>query len=44
MAAKLEQMVLIPYMETPAEFGARLVKEREKWAAHIRKIGVKLDE
>jgi tripartite-type tricarboxylate transporter receptor subunit TctC len=44
VAAKLEQMVLIPYMETPAEFGARLVKEREKWAAHIKKIGVKLDE
>lgn len=44
VAAKLESMVLIPYMETPAEFGARLVKEREKWAAHIKKIGVKLDD
>ena len=44
VAAKLEAMVLIPYLETPAEFGARLVKEREKWAGHIRRLGVKLEE
>jgi tripartite-type tricarboxylate transporter receptor subunit TctC len=44
IAAKLEAMVLIPYFETPAEFGARLVKEREKWGAHIRRLGVKLED
>ena len=44
VAAKLDAMVLIPYFESPAEFGARLVKEREKWAAHIRRLGVKLNE
>ena len=44
IAAKLEAMVLIPYFETPAEFGARLIKEREKWGAHIRRLGIKLDE
>jgi len=44
VAAKLEAMVLIPYFESPAEFGARLLKEREKWGAHIRRLGVKLDE
>lgn len=44
VAAKLEAMVLIPYFETPAEFGARLVKEREKWAAHIKRLGVTLDQ
>lgn len=44
VAAKLDAMVLIPYFETPAEFGARLVKEREKWGAHIRRLGVKLEE
>lgn len=44
VAAKLDAMVLIPYLETPAEFGARLVKEREKWGAHIRRLGLKLDE
>ena len=44
VAAKLEAMVLIPYFESPAEFGARLVKEREKWGAHIRRLAVKLDE
>ncbi len=44
VAAKLEAMVLIPYLESPTEFGARLVKEREKWGAHIRRLGVKLDE
>lgn len=44
VAAKLDAMVLIPYFESPAEFGARLVKEREKWGAHIRRLGVKLEE
>ncbi|MFM9971826.1 MAG: Bug family tripartite tricarboxylate transporter substrate binding protein [Burkholderiales bacterium] len=44
IATKLEAMVLIPYFESPAEFGARLIKEREKWAAHIKRLGVKLDE
>lgn len=44
VAARLEAMVLIPIFETPDEFAARLVKEREKWAGHIRRLGVKVDE
>jgi tripartite-type tricarboxylate transporter receptor subunit TctC len=44
IGSKLDAMVLIPIFETPAEFAARLTKEREKWAAHIRRLGVKVDE
>jgi tripartite-type tricarboxylate transporter receptor subunit TctC len=44
VAARLESMVLIPIFETPAEFAARLIKERETWAGHIRRMGVKVDE
>jgi tripartite-type tricarboxylate transporter receptor subunit TctC len=36
--------VLIPYIETPAEFAARLIKEREKWANYIKRLGVTVDE
>ena len=44
IAARLEAAVLIPIFETPAEFAARLVKEREKWAGHIKRLGVTVDE
>ena len=44
IAARLEAMVLIPYIETPAEFAARLIKEREKWANYIKRLGVTVDE
>ena len=44
IAARLDAMVLIPYIETPAEFAARLVKEREKWATFIKRLGVTVDE
>jgi tripartite-type tricarboxylate transporter receptor subunit TctC len=44
VASKLDAMVLIPIFETPAEFASRLAREREKWAGHIRRLGVKVDE
>jgi tripartite-type tricarboxylate transporter receptor subunit TctC len=44
IAQRLESAVLIPIFETPEEFGARLVREREKWAGHIKRLGVKVDE
>jgi tripartite-type tricarboxylate transporter receptor subunit TctC len=44
IATKLDAMVLIPVIETPAEFAARLVKERARWGDHIRRLGVKVDE
>jgi tripartite-type tricarboxylate transporter receptor subunit TctC len=44
IAQKLDAVVLIPVFETPSEFAARLGREREKWAAHIRRLGVKVDE
>lgn len=44
IAARLNAMVLIPIFETPDEFAARLIKERAKWAGHIRRLGVKVDE
>lgn len=44
IAARLDAAVLIPIFETPAEFAARLTREREKWAGHIKRLGVKVDE
>jgi tripartite-type tricarboxylate transporter receptor subunit TctC len=44
IAQRLEAAVLIPIFETPDEFGARLVREREKWAGHIKRLNVKVDE
>ena len=44
VAARLDALVLVPIFNTPEEFAARLKAEREKWAAHIRRLGVKADE
>ncbi len=44
VAARLDALVLVPIFNTPEEFAIRLRKEREKWAAHIRRLGVKADE
>ncbi len=44
ISARLESAVLIPIFESPSEFAARLTKEREKWAAHIKRLGVTVDE
>ena len=44
VGARLDAMVLVPIFNTPEEFAARLKVEREKWAAHIRRLGVKADE
>jgi tripartite-type tricarboxylate transporter receptor subunit TctC len=44
VAARLDAMVLVPIFNTPEEFAARLKAEREKWATHIRRLGIKADE
>ncbi len=44
VAARLDALVLVPIFNTPEEFAARLKGERGKWAAHIRRLGVKADE
>jgi len=41
--AKLEAMVFVPIFDIPAEFGARLFWEREKWGGYIRRLGLKGD-
>src|SRR5262245_38885959 len=40
IAEKLEQQVLVPVFDTPAEFGASLKKERDGWAAFIRRNNI----
>ncbi len=44
LAARLDARVLVPIFNTPEEFAARLKAEQEKWAAHIRHLGIKADE
>ena len=44
IASKLDAMVLVPVFETPSELAGRLARERERWAAHIRRLGVKIDQ
>lgn len=40
LASQLEQRVLIPVFDTPETFAAVLTKERERWAAFIRRNGI----
>lgn len=39
-AEKLEQLVLLPVFDTPAQFAASLKKERDGWAEFIRRNGI----
>ena len=43
-AEKLEAQGLIPIIDTPEQFAASLKKEREGWAAFIRRNDIKLEE
>ena len=40
VAEKLEAQALVPVFDTPAEFGASLKKERDGWAAFIRRNSI----
>ena len=40
LAQKLEAQALVPVFDTPAEFAASLKKERDTWAAFIRRNGI----
>jgi tripartite-type tricarboxylate transporter receptor subunit TctC len=40
VAAKLDAQALIPVFDTPAEFAASLKKERDGWAAFIRRNNI----
>src|SRR5262245_16701979 len=40
IAEKLEAQALVPVFDTPAEFGASLKKERDGWAAFIRRNNI----
>jgi len=41
LAKKLEEATFIPVFETPDEFAATLRKDREKWAAIVKRLGIK---
>jgi tripartite-type tricarboxylate transporter receptor subunit TctC len=41
---KLEAQALVPVFDTPTEFAASLKKERELWAAFIRRNGIQPDQ
>jgi tripartite-type tricarboxylate transporter receptor subunit TctC len=43
-AEKLEAQALVPVFDTPAEFAASLKKERDGWAAFIRRNGIQPDQ
>ncbi|HYX45866.1 MAG TPA: tripartite tricarboxylate transporter substrate binding protein [Sphingomicrobium sp.] len=43
VAEKLDQQMLLPVFDTPAEFAASLKKERQEWAEFITRNGIKPD-
>jgi tripartite-type tricarboxylate transporter receptor subunit TctC len=43
VAQKLEAQALVPVFDTPAEFAASLKKERDDWAAFIRRNNIQPD-
>jgi tripartite-type tricarboxylate transporter receptor subunit TctC len=44
VATKLDAQALIPVFDTPAEFAASLKKERDGWAAFIRRNAIEADQ
>ena len=44
VAEKLEAQVLVPVFDTPEQFAASLKKERDGWAAFIRKANIQADQ
>jgi tripartite-type tricarboxylate transporter receptor subunit TctC len=44
LAAKLEEAVFIPVFETPEQFAATLKRDRERWAAIVRRLGIKAEQ
>jgi tripartite-type tricarboxylate transporter receptor subunit TctC len=44
VAEKLDAQALVPAFDTPAEFAASLKKERDGWAAFIRRNNVQPDQ
>jgi tripartite-type tricarboxylate transporter receptor subunit TctC len=42
--ARLESHAMIPNFETPEEFAATLKRERQMWAAVIRRNGIAADQ
>jgi tripartite-type tricarboxylate transporter receptor subunit TctC len=40
LAGKLDEATFIPVFETPEEFAVTLKKDREKWAAIVKKLGI----
>ena len=44
LAAKLEEAVFIPVFETPEQFAATLKRDREKWAAIVKRLGIKVEQ
>jgi tripartite-type tricarboxylate transporter receptor subunit TctC len=43
-AEKLEAQALVPVFDTPAQFAESLKKERDGWAAFIRRNGIQADQ
>ncbi len=44
LAARLDELGLIPVFDTPDEAAARLRKEREMWAAFVKRTGMTVDQ
>jgi tripartite-type tricarboxylate transporter receptor subunit TctC len=40
LAQKLEQAAFIPVFDTPEQFAATLAKDRERWAAIAKRLGI----
>jgi tripartite-type tricarboxylate transporter receptor subunit TctC len=43
LAARLSELGAVPLAFTPAEFGAYMVKEAEKWAKVVRAANVRIE-
>jgi tripartite-type tricarboxylate transporter receptor subunit TctC len=44
LAGRLDELGLIPVFDTPEEAAARLRKEREMWAAFVKRTGMTVDQ
>jgi tripartite-type tricarboxylate transporter receptor subunit TctC len=44
LAEKLQAQALVPVFDTPEQFAADLKKERDGWAAFIRRNGIEQEE
>jgi tripartite-type tricarboxylate transporter receptor subunit TctC len=44
LASKLEEAVFIPVFETPEQFAETLRRDRAKWAAIVKRLGIRVEQ